>query len=178
MTRFAKHFGERVGLIHGKLKATEKTATIERMNQGEIDVLISSTVIEIGLTLPSLRVVVVVNPERFGVSQLHQLRGRLARKGGNGYFVMLDLDGALSEGSDALARMKLLEQCNDGFQLAIRDAEMRGAGEVFNDYGQQSGATRGIFFGIELTYNDIERAALEAAYQGGRDILPVAISDA
>lgn len=178
MTRFAKHFGERVGLIHGKLKSSEKTKAIERMNNGDIDVLISSTVIEIGLTLPSLRVVVVVNPERFGVSQLHQLRGRLAREGGAGYFIMLDLDNNLTEGSDALKRMKMLEQCNDGFQLALRDAEQRGAGEVFSDYGEQSGATRGIFFGIELTYSDIERAALEAAYQGGRDILPVGISDA
>lgn len=176
MMRYAKHFGERVGLIHGKLKASEKTAVIRKMNEGELDVLVSSTVIEIGLTLPSLRVVVVINPERFGVSQLHQLRGRLARKGGVGYFVMLDLDGALTEGSDALARMQLLEQCNDGFQLAIRDAEMRGAGEIFNDFGQQSGATRSIFFGVELTYNDIERAALEAAYQGDKDRLPVGIS--
>lgn len=178
LSRFAEHFGDRVGLIHGKLKASQKTQTIERMNNKEIDVLISSTVIEIGLTLPSLRVVVVVNPERFGVSQLHQMRGRLARKGGKGYFFMLDLDNALVEGSDALERMQLLESTTDGFELALRDAEMRGAGEVFSDYGEQSGATKGIFYGIELTYNDIERAALEAAYQGGRDILPVAISDA
>lgn len=178
MTRFAEHFGERVGLIHGKLKASEKDATIARMKNREIDVLISSTVIEIGITLPSLQGVVVVNPERFGVSQLHQLRGRLVRHGGKGYFVMLDLDGALAPESEALKRMSLLVKHGNGFDLAVSDAEMRGAGDVFDEYGQQSGVTRGIFFGIELTYSDVDRAMEHRALQGARNLLPLAIGDA
>lgn len=175
MMRFAKHFGARVGVIHGKLKTGEKTKVMEQMEAHELDVLISSTVIEIGLTMPSLRMVVVIHPERFGASQLHQLRGRVARKGGKGYFVMLDMDDALQPTSDAYKRLNLLVECSDGFELALKDAEMRGAGEIFNDYGQQSGATRGIFFGIQLTYNEIERAALDAAYRGGNDTLPIGL---
>lgn len=80
-TRFAKLFGDRVGVLHGKLAKTEKKPVLDKMLAGELDLLVASSIIEIGVTLPSLRVVVVVNPEYFGVSQLHQLRGRLARKG-------------------------------------------------------------------------------------------------
>lgn len=161
-TRFAKMFGDRVGVLHGKLKKNEKQPVLDKMLSGELDLLVASSLIEIGVTLPSLRVVVVVNPELFGVSQLHQLRGRLARKGGVGFFFMLDAEGTLK--GDSLARMKLLEECSDGFLLAERDAEARGAGEVFRDYGKQSGDTSSLFYGINLTYNEVEKAAMDALF--------------
>lgn len=178
-TRFAKLFGDRVGVLHGKLAKTEKKPVLDKMLAGELDLLVASSIIEIGVTLPSLRVVVVVNPEYFGVSQLHQLRGRLARKGGVGFFFMLDAEGSLK--GDSLARMKLLEECSDGFALAERDAAARGAGEVFRDYGKQSGDTSSLFFGINLTYNEVEQAAMDAMFgrqkpaQGGLPIAAVVV---
>lgn len=167
LTRFAQFFGGRVGIIHGRQKADAKDETIRKMREGEIDVLISSTVIEVGLTLPSLKVMVVVNPEHFGASQLHQLRGRLARKGGKGYFFMFLKDNGSPKPHTA-ARLKLLVHCNDGFEVAAKDAELRGAGEVFDELGSQSGSTKSIFFGIDLSYADLERAVEEATSHGGQ----------
>lgn len=161
LTRFGQSFGDRVGLIHGRQKADEKDEAIRKMLAGEIDVLLSSTVIELGLTLPSLRVMVVVNPEHFGASQLHQLRGRLARKGGKGYFFMFLKDNG-SPKPETVQRLQLLVECSDGFELAERDAQLRGAGEVFDEMGSQSGSTRSVFFGIDLSYADLERAVEEA----------------
>lgn len=157
--RFPAHFSDRVGFVHGRMKDEEKDEVLKRMREKEIDLLVSTTLIEVGVTLPSLVCMVVVHPERFGVTQLHQLRGRLARTGGKGYFFML-LDGELKQAS--LDRLRLLEECADGFSLAVRDAAMRGPGDVFHDLGAQSGATRSLFMGIELTYADLEHAALRA----------------
>lgn len=165
LARFAKTFGDRVGIIHGRQKGDAKDEAIRKMLSGEIDVLLSSTVIEVGLTLPSLKVMVVINPENFGASQLHQLRGRLARKGGKGYFFMFLKDNAKPK-PETLERLKLLVECSDGFELSAKDAQLRGAGEVFDELGNQSGATRSIFYGIDLTYSDLERAVLDALTQG------------
>lgn len=164
LDRFAKTFGDRVGIIHGRQKGDVKDETIRKMLAREIDVLLSSTVIEVGLTLPSLKVMVVINPENFGASQLHQLRGRLARKGGKGYFFMFLKDNA-SPKPETLQRLQLLVECSDGFELSARDAQLRGAGEVFDELGNQSGSTRSIFYGIDLTYSDLERAVLDALTQ-------------
>lgn len=164
LERFAKPFGNRVGFIHGRQKNDVKDETIRRMKAGEIDILLSSTVIEVGLTLPSLKVMVVVNPEHFGASQLHQLRGRLARHGGKGFFFMFLKDNK-SPKPETLARLRLLVGCSDGFELSEKDAQLRGAGAVFDEMGNQSGSTRSIFHGIDLSYADIEQAA-NAAIQG------------
>lgn len=161
LSRFAKFFGDRVGIIHGKQKAADKNETIRKMHDHEIDVLLSSTVIEVGLTLPSLKVMVVVNPENFGASQLHQLRGRLARKGGVGYFFMYCKDNTALK-RQTMDRLKLLVLSSDGFEVAARDAELRGAGEVFDEMGSQSGSTSGLFVGIDLSYADLERAVEDA----------------
>lgn len=175
--RFATHFGDRVGIIHGRQKAEQKQRTLERMRNRELDVLISTTVIEVGLTLPDLRVVVVVNPDRFGASQLHQLRGRLARTGGDGYFFMFLLENQRPK-PETMDRLRLLVNCTNGFDLAVKDAELRGAGEVFADLGAQSGSTRSLFFGIDLTYGDLERATLAAlAGDNARQQAPVAHRD-
>jgi ATP-dependent DNA helicase RecG len=145
------------------MSGDEKTAVIEQMKTGALDVLISSTVIEVGITLPSLRAVVVVHPERFGTSQMHQLRGRLARKGGKGYFFLYtpnDVDETAQE------RLQLMVECQDGFTLAERDADLRGFGNVDGDSGEQTGSTRILFWGIELSRHDIEagnQALIKAA---------------
>lgn len=154
--RFRAKWGDRVGMVHGGLTDSDKTEVIAKMKAGAIDVLVSSTVIEVGVTLPSLRVVVVVNPDRFGLSPLHQLRGRLARKGGEGYFFLY-----LPEEPDAAAkdRLRQLVECNDGFALAERDADLRGFGDVDSDGGAQTGSSRLLFWGVTLDRKEIESGA-------------------
>lgn len=146
-------FPGRVALLHGALKEDEKIEAIRRLKAGELSVCVSTTVIELGLTMPSLRSVIVVNADRYGVSQLHQLRGRAARLGGTGYF-FLYLPEAV--GADTMARLKLLEEISDGFVLAERDAQMRGYGDLDEDADRQHGASRSLLFrGIELRPEDI-----------------------
>lgn len=154
--RFRAKWGDRVGMVHGSLTDNDKTEVIAKMKSGAIDVLVSSTVIEVGVTLPSLRVVVVVNPDRFGMSQLHQLRGRLARKGGEGYFFLY-----LPDEPDATAvdRLRQLVECNDGFALAERDADLRGFGDVDSDGGAQTGNSRLLFWGVTIDRKEIESCA-------------------
>lgn len=163
--RFRQKFGDRAGMLHGKLTDEEKRAVIERMRDGHLDILVSSTVIEVGVTLPSLKAVVVVHPERFGVSQLHQLRGRVARKGGVGFFFMY-----MPEEIDETARerLQLLVDCADGFTLAERDADLRGFGNIDAGGDSQTGSSRMLFWGVTLSRQDIESGAqklglLEAA---------------
>ncbi|WP_432263235.1 helicase-related protein [Cupriavidus sp. TMH.W2] len=154
--RFQAKWGDRVGMLHGKLSDDEKNAVIGKMKAGEIDLLVSSTVIEVGITLPSLRAVVVVNADRFGVSQLHQLRGRVARKGGDGFFFLYlpeDVDDA------AMERLQLLVKCNDGFALAEQDADLRGFGDVESAGGAQTGNARLLFWGITIDRKEIETGA-------------------
>ncbi|WP_425953149.1 helicase-related protein [Ralstonia pseudosolanacearum] len=157
--RFQAKWGNRVGMLHGKLSDDEKNTVIGKMKAGEIDLLVSSTVIEVGLTLPSLRAVVVVNADRFGVSQLHQLRGRVARKGGDGFFfgyLPSDEDGVDDE---AMERLRMLVDCNDGFTLAERDADLRGFGDVESAGDAQTGNSRLLFWGITIDRKEIESGA-------------------
>lgn len=149
----------RVGLLHGKLTTDEKIQTITKMKLGELDLLICTTVIEVGLTLPSLRMVVVVQPDQFGVSQLHQLRGRVARHGGPGFFFLYpthELDDA------AMARLTTLVECQDGFTLAERDADQRGYGNIDVESDDQSGNSRLLFWGVTISRHEIEAEAKNA----------------
>lgn len=149
----------RVGLLHGKLTSEDKLQVIERMKQGELDLLVCTTVIEVGLTLPSLRVVVVVKPDHFGVSQLHQLRGRVARQGGEGFFFLYlthDVDTTVK------ARLTTLTECQDGFTLAERDADARGYGDLDAGAEDQSGSSRLLFWGVTLSRHEIEVEAKQA----------------
>jgi len=147
-----KRFPGRVGILHGKLTSEEKKDVIRGMHEKRFDVLVSSTVIEVGVTLPSLRVMVVMHPERHGLSQLHQLRGRVARKGGNGY-MFLHAQGTLEP--DVTERLQLLVECSDGFSLAERDMDMRGFGNVEDDSESQTGTTRTLFWGVNLTHHEL-----------------------
>lgn len=154
--RWEKSFPGRVGTLHGNMASDEKKLVIEKMQAGQVDILISSIVIEVGVTLPSLKAMLIVHPERYGVSQIHQLRGRLSRKGGVGYLflhVASDLD------KDARARLQLLEECADGFTLAERDMDLRGFGDVDESGDSQTGATRSLFFGVQLTHKEIDAAS-------------------
>jgi len=154
---WSKKFPGQVGMVHGALKEEEKAQALVKLKSGEHAIGIVSSIIEIGLTLPLLRSVIVVNAERYGVSTLHQFRGRLARKGGNGYF-FLYLPDAVS--ADTLARMRLVEECDDGFELAERDAQMRGYGDLVEDAERQHGKSNStLFIGASLMPEDIHQFA-------------------
>lgn len=122
------------GLLHGKMKAEEKDAVMEKFRAHEIQILVSTTVIEVGVDVPNSNLMIVEHAERFGLSQLHQLRGRVGR-GEHKSFCILMLGYAVSE--EAFARTQFLETTSDGFQVAEYDLELRGPGEFMGT--RQSG---------------------------------------
>jgi ATP-dependent DNA helicase RecG len=116
----------RLGLIHGRLAPPEREAVMTAFAQGDLDVLVATTVIEVGVDVPRATVMVVENAERFGLAQLHQLRGRVGRGTAPGNCVLL-YEGPLSQ--TARARLETLRAVQDGFEIARRDLALRGAGE-------------------------------------------------
>ncbi len=117
----------RCALLHGKLKDSDKNAVMTAFAAGEIDVLISTTVIEVGVNVPNAVLMVVENAERFGLAQLHQLRGRVGRGSEQSYCVLL----TGTDNSETLARLQVLHDSDDGFYLAEQDLLLRGAGQLF-----------------------------------------------
>jgi len=117
----------RVGLIHGRLKETDKRAVMAAFVQREIDLLVATTVIEVGVDVPNASLMIIENAERLGLSQLHQLRGRVGRGETQSVCVLL-YKGPL--GDTARARLQTMRDTNDGFVIAERDLELRGPGEV------------------------------------------------
>ncbi len=119
--------GVRVGLVHGRLKATQKAATMDAFKRGELDLLVATTVIEVGVDVPNASLMVIENAERLGLAQLHQLRGRVGR-GAQQSFCVLMYKSPLSQlGRERLAVMR---ETTDGFRIAEKDLELRGPGEV------------------------------------------------
>jgi len=147
-----KHLPGKVGMIHGKMASEEKHTQMSRMKLREFDVLVASTVIEIGVTVPALRAIVVVNADRYGVSQLHQMRGRVARAGGEGH-CFLYLPEEVSP--ETLERLRLMEQYSDGFSLAERDLSLRGFGDLSADADVQTGKAVTVFEGVKLMPHDL-----------------------
>ena len=127
-------FGERVGLVHGKMKAAEKDAVMEAFAGGRLGVLVATTVIEVGVDVPNATLIVIEHADRFGLAQLHQLRGRVGRGGGLSRCLLLR-GSHLSETSRA--RLALMRETNDGFRIAEEDLRLRGAGELLGT--RQSG---------------------------------------
>ena len=122
----------RVALLHGKLPSEEKDAIMRRFRDGEIDVLVATTVIEVGIDVGNATVMVIEHPERFGLSQLHQLRGRVGRGAEQSYCILL---GDVSP--DTRERLSIFEQTDDGFEIARADLRLRGMGDLFGH--RQSG---------------------------------------
>ncbi len=120
--------GLRVGLLHGRLDADEKEVVMRRFQRGEIDVLIATTVIEVGVDVPNATVMVIEHAERFGLAQLHQLRGRVGRGGAKSYCVLMT-GGKISPNAEE--RLAAMVRTQDGFELAELDLELRGPGEFF-----------------------------------------------
>lgn len=135
--RFASlqsRFGNRVGLVHGRMKGIEKDAVMTRFKDGELSILVSTTVIEVGVDVPEASIMIIENAERFGLAQLHQLRGRVGR-GSDASSCVLIYDGVLGE--TAAARLKTMRETEDGFVIAEEDLKLRGSGEVLGT--RQSG---------------------------------------
>ena len=127
-------FGDRVGLVHGRMKPAEKDAVMEAFAGGRTGVLVATTVIEVGVDVPNATLIVIEHADRFGLAQLHQLRGRVGR--GAGHSVCLLLRGsAMSE--TTRARLALMRETNDGFRIAEEDLRLRGSGELLGT--RQSG---------------------------------------
>jgi len=119
--------GLKIGLVHGRLKSAEKVAVMDQFKQGELDLLVATTVIEVGVDVPNASLIIIENPERLGLAQLHQLRGRVGR-GEQASFCVLMYHPPLS--ANGKARLQALRDSQDGFVIAEKDLEIRGPGEV------------------------------------------------
>ena len=124
---FAQKFREfRVGLIHGRMKTEERAETMSLFKKKEIDILVSTTVIEVGVDVPNASVMLIVHAERFGLSQLHQLRGRVGRGVDSSFCILIAYHPV---GEDARRRLDIMVRTNDGFRIAEEDLDIRGPGE-------------------------------------------------
>lgn len=119
----------RVGLLHGKLKSDEKNRIMEEFVNHELDILVATTVIEVGVDVPNATVMMIENAERFGLAQIHQLRGRVGRSSYQGYSYLM-----LSDAQQPSKRLRALESTNDGFKLAELDLELRGPGAIYGTF--------------------------------------------
>lgn len=154
-------FGDAVGLVHGRMKAAEKDAAMSRFATGETRILVATTVIEVGVNVPTATVMVIEHAERFGLAQLHQLRGRVGR-GGDKSSCLLIYQTPLGE--TAAARIKIMRETEDGFRIAEEDLRLRGAGELLGT--RQSGLPS-----FRLADMAEHAELLSAAYDDARMIL-------
>ncbi len=135
VTEYARVLGEqvfpdlRVGLVHGRMKAKEKEAAMAAFTAGETSILVSTTVIEVGVDVPNASLIIIENADRYGLSQLHQLRGRVGRGKHQSWCVLV----SDNRSPDTRARLKVLTQTNDGFQIAEEDLKLRGPGDFFGE---------------------------------------------
>ena len=150
----------KVGLLHGKLKNDEKEQVMADFKNKKYDILVSTTVVEVGVDVPNATVMVIENAERFGLSQLHQLRGRVGRSSLQSYCVLV----SSSRSQETRERLNIMTQTNDGFVIAEKDLQLRGPGEFLGT--RQSGLP-------DLIISDIVRDAkiLELARNEAIDFL-------
>lgn len=135
-------FPGRVGFLHSQMDDEAKIAALDAFRSGERPIIVASTILETGIDVPDIRVMIVREPERFGVSQLHQLRGRLARNGGEAHFVMMTKNLELLD-ETTVQRLQTVAETTDGFRLAELDMLQRGIGDLDGD--RQSGAADCVF---------------------------------
>ena len=123
----------RLGLLHGAMKPAEKDATMRRFRDHELDIVVATSVIEVGIDIPNATVIVIEDADRFGLSQLHQFRGRVGRGKHQSYCYVLSADASMQ----AQERLDVFQTTDDGFRLAEEDLRLRGPGDFFG--GRQSG---------------------------------------
>ena len=152
----------RISMVHGQMKAADKDAQMQRFVSGETQILVATTVIEVGVNVPNASVMVIQNAERFGLSQLHQLRGRVGRGADQSYCLLLT-DVELSK--DTRKRMDIMVATNDGFRIAEADLQLRGPGDL--EGTQQSGLP----FDLHIANLSTDGQLLELARQAAKEIL-------
>jgi ATP-dependent DNA helicase RecG len=153
-----QRFGDRIGLVHGRMKGPDKDAVMNAFTAGQISVLVATTVIEVGVDVPNATLMIIEGAERFGLAQLHQLRGRVGRGEGRSVCLLLR-SSQLSE--TARARLALMRETNDGFRIAEEDLRLRGAGEILGT--RQSGEV-----GFRLAAPEQVSALIETATADAR----------
>lgn len=148
-----KLFPGKICMVHGKMTDEDKVSLVDDMKKGKYQGVLSTLLLEAGVDISNLLSVVVVNAGRFGISQLHQLRGRVARQGGTGYFFMYE-PGDMDEAT--LERLQMVESEPNGFKLADMDMEIRGFGDVAEDSTKQSGTVKSsVFTNIKIRPSDL-----------------------
>lgn len=145
-----------VGLLHGKMSAAEKEATMEEFQRNAIQVLVSTTVIEVGVNVPNATLMIIHDADRFGLAQLHQLRGRVGRGEQESYCILI----ADPKGEKGAERMQIITETSDGFALSQRDLEMRGPGNIFGK--KQSGLPEFKVADIVEDFSILEEARMSA----------------
>ena len=160
----------RVAMLHGQMKADEKNSIMDEFLTGNIDVLVSTTVIEVGINNPNATVMMVENAERFGLAQLHQLRGRVGRGTKQSYCIFVNG----KESKESTERLKVLEESNDGFHIASEDLKLRGPGDFFGI--RQSGE---VLFTLADIYNhaDMLKLAQDIYRKYGDKVIPPSQND-
>jgi ATP-dependent DNA helicase RecG len=156
-----QRYGQRVGLLHGRMKPAEKDKVMEAFAHGELDILVSTTVIEVGVDVPEATVMVIEHAERFGLSQLHQLRGRIGRGSGKSTCILL---WNPKVGEIAKKRLATIRDSEDGFFISEQDLKLRGAGEVLGT--RQSGLPE-----FRLAHPEFHSDLIATAYDDARLIL-------
>jgi ATP-dependent DNA helicase RecG len=157
-TLLSQIYGDRVGLVHGRMKPLEKDQVMQKFARGDLDILVATTVIEVGVNVPQATVMIIEHAERFGLAQLHQLRGRVGR-GSDKSSCILMYNAPLSEAGKE--RLSIMKKSEDGFVIAEKDLELRGAGEVLGT--KQSGLPAMHF--VDL---DSHRDLMQMAHQDAR----------
>ena len=148
-----KKFPNRVGLIHGALEKNEKEKVLNKFLNKEISILVSTTVIEVGIDFPNANLMVIDNANKFGLAQLHQLRGRVGRGNSQGTCVLL-FKKDLSK--NAVKRIKILKDSDDGFYIAEKDLELRGFGDLT---GYQQSGIKNFRFADPIIHKDLFETA-------------------
>lgn len=153
-------YGFEVGLLHGKMPGAEKLEIMQKFRDKEIDILVSTTVIEVGIDVPNASVMIIEDADRFGLSQLHQLRGRVGRGTLDAYVYLI----SSSTNKDALARLSAMEVCDDGFELANYDLSLRREGDILGNKQHGAGS-------LKLVNVVRDGAIIEAAHADAQNIL-------
>ena len=120
-----------MALLHGRMAAEEKAAVMEDFKQNRVQVLVCTTVVEVGVDVPNATVMIIEHAERFGLAQLHQLRGRVGRGGEQSFCILISYAHAGAELADSHERLQTMERTQDGFEIAEKDLQLRGPGEFF-----------------------------------------------
>ena len=161
VTDYAKRLREElpedivIGVLHGQMKAEQKNKIMDQFVKNEIQVLVSTTVVEVGVNVPNATVMMIENAERFGLAQLHQLRGRVGRGDAQSYCIMVNA----SDSKNSMKRLDILNKSNDGFKIASEDLKLRGPGDFFGI--RQSGEMQFLLADIYQDASVLQQASEE-----------------